>query len=322
MPTLNLYDASRQPGRHRDRQRRRRPQRRHRLDGTHLGQLPGADRGRRQGQPGRVHDRHPGRHGRPVPVQRDLDQSGRRQRHQLPASTMTVVGRQQHPADVGQPHPTLTIDGNAATGVTVVDNHTLSFSLPDDSPTASTASRSAAWSTSTAWRSRPTTSRFTTDTVPPYIVSSSLADGTRLLARAANVTEVVTFSEPMNTSLTPSIDLFGEIRGIDYAPASDTLGSDRHDPDDPVQQPAVRRLPVQPLHLRLPGPGRQLPWSAASTINFTVRGGTSAHHRPARRSCRWAAWSTRARSTTCWSRRATSTPTTWRSIPTRRSPWW
>ena len=41
--------------------------------------------GRRQGQPRRVHDRHPGRHGRPVSVHRHLDQPGRRARHQLPA---------------------------------------------------------------------------------------------------------------------------------------------------------------------------------------------------------------------------------------------
>ena len=74
----------RQPGRHRDRQRSRRPQRRHRLDGAHLGQLPRADPGRDQDQPGRVHDQRPGRHGRTRPVHGDLDQPGRRIGHRLP----------------------------------------------------------------------------------------------------------------------------------------------------------------------------------------------------------------------------------------------
>ena len=74
----------RQPGRHRDRQCGRRPQRRHRLDGAHLGQLPRADPGRQQDQPGRVHDQHPGRHGRPRPVHGDLDQPGRRIGSRLP----------------------------------------------------------------------------------------------------------------------------------------------------------------------------------------------------------------------------------------------
>ena len=39
------------------------------------------------------------------------------------------------------------------------------------------------------------------------------------------MTEVVTFSEPMNTSLTPSIDLFGEFRNVHYAAASETWDS-------------------------------------------------------------------------------------------------
>ena len=66
---------------------------------------------------------------------------------------------------------------------------------------------------------------FTTDTVPPYIVSSSIADGSIFSPAPQDVTEVITFSEPMNTSLTPTIDLFGEIRNVHYAASSESYDS-------------------------------------------------------------------------------------------------
>ena len=78
MPTINLYDASGNlvataTGNAAD-------GRNDVIDwtaltsGSYRVQILGAE----QDQPGRVHDQHPGRHGRPVPVHGDLDQSGRR----------------------------------------------------------------------------------------------------------------------------------------------------------------------------------------------------------------------------------------------------
>ena len=139
----------RQPGRVGHGQRRRRPQRRHRLDGALLGQLSRPDPGRDQGQPGRVHDRHPGRHGRPVPVHGDLDQSGRRLGHQLPADDHDGVGQRQHPVVVREPQRF--DDRRSERDRRDRDRqHTTSRSRCRHSPTACTASRSAAWSISTA----------------------------------------------------------------------------------------------------------------------------------------------------------------------------
>ena len=65
------------------------------------------------------------------------------------------------------------------------------------------------------------TSTFTTDNVAPYVVSSSV-DGQVFSPAPANVTEVVTFSEPMNTAFTTaaSFDLLGNYRNVHYAAAS------------------------------------------------------------------------------------------------------
>src|SRR5262249_51502531 len=111
------------------------------------------------------------------------------------------------------------IDGQSATGVTVVDNHTFAFSLPvlsDGVHNASIAGLVDIHGVAVT----PDTFTFTTDTVPPTIVSSSLVDGSVFSPAPQNITEVVTFSEPMNTSLTPSIDLYGEFRNAHYTVSS------------------------------------------------------------------------------------------------------
>jgi hypothetical protein len=66
------------------------------------------------------------------------------------------------------------------------------------------------------------TSTFTTDDVAPYVVSSSVNNGDVFSPAPYNLTEVVTFSEPMDTSFTTasSFDLFGQYRNQHIAAAS------------------------------------------------------------------------------------------------------
>ena len=120
----------RQPGRHRDRQRTRRPQRRHRLDGAHAraatacrssararptwASTPSAIKGATGGRPFNGH----------------LDQPGRRIATRLPGldhgrsrSAAACCSRAISPSD-------FTIDGNAATGFTVVNNDTSTSRFP------------------------------------------------------------------------------------------------------------------------------------------------------------------------------------------------
>jgi hypothetical protein len=65
-----------------------------------------------------------------------------------------------------------------------------------------------------------TTEDYTTDNVPPSVIASSISEGQVL--PTGSLTYVVTFSEPMNTSLVTasSFDLHGNFRNVDYAPAS------------------------------------------------------------------------------------------------------
>ena len=62
---------------------------------------------------------------------------------------------------------------------------------------------------------RPTSPRrFTTDDVAPSIIDSSVHDGDVFSPAPYDLTEVVTFSEPMDTSFTTasSFDLYGQYR--------------------------------------------------------------------------------------------------------------
>ncbi len=115
----------------------------------------------------------------------------------------------------------LTIDGQSATGVTVLDDHDFSFSLPalfDGVHNVTIAGLVDIHGVTLT----PYDFSFTTDTVPPYIVSSSLFEGENFTPAPQDVTEVVTFSEPMNTAFTTSsaFDLYGSIRNVHYAAAS------------------------------------------------------------------------------------------------------
>ena len=97
---------------------------------------------------------------------------------------------------------------------------------------------------------------FFTTNVAPFVVSSSV-DGQVFSPAPADVTEVVTFSQPMDTAFTTasSFDLFGNYRNVHYAAASfswDPTGTDTH---DQLRQPARRHLHADPLRQRFPEPG-------------------------------------------------------------------
>ena len=218
-PTINLYDANDNLVATATGECRRRPQRRNPLDGPHPGQLPGPDPGLEQDQPGRVHDQRPGRHRRRPGLRRQLDQPGGRQRHQQRGLVDDGLAQRQRPAIVDlhvglhhrrerrhRLHRDRQPYASVFTFPTTVDGvHTVSISgLVDIHGTTLT----------------PDSFTFKTDTVPPALVSSSIAN--KAVLSPGNLTEVITFSEPMNTAFTTasSFDLHGNFRNVDYAAAS------------------------------------------------------------------------------------------------------
>jgi methionine-rich copper-binding protein CopC len=189
-------------------------------------------------------------------------------------TTMTVVVSDS--IAVGSISPSdLTIDGQSATGVTVLDNHTLSFNLPaifDGVHNVSIAGLQDIHGVALT----PDNFSFTTDTVPPFIVSSSLFDGEVFSPAPQNISEVVTFSEPMNTAFTTSsaFDLFGTIRNVHYAAAS--FG---WDPTGTILTIDYNNLPTDAYQFNLFASGFQdLAGNflvSGLSINFSIVGGTS-----------------------------------------------
>ena len=165
------------------------------------------------------------------------------------------------------------IDGQDATGVTVVDSHTLSFGLPALADGVHSVAIHDIIDIHGVTLT-PYDLSFTTDTTPPYIVSSSLADGSVFSPAPATVTEVLTFSEPMNTSLTPSVDLIGEVRGIDYG-----TGTDTWDPTGTILTIVYNNLPSDAYQFNVYTygfqdlAGNQL--LSGLTTNFSVVAGTT-----------------------------------------------
>jgi methionine-rich copper-binding protein CopC len=189
--------------------------------------------------------------------------------HQV--STMTVVVDQSTLLTSVSPSD-FTIDGASATGVTVVDNHTFVFSFATTVDGVHSVSISGLVDIHGVTIT-PDNFTFKTDTVPPYIVSSSIADGSVFGPAPANVTEVVTFSEPMNTSLTPTIQLYGEIRNVYYT------ASESWDPTGTVLTIGYANLPSDAYQFNLYAYGFQdlagNTLTSGLTTNFTVVGGTS-----------------------------------------------
>ena len=97
-----------------------------------------------------------------------------------------------------------TIDGNNATGFTAIDSHDVSFSFPTTANGVHNVSISGLTSIHGTVLT-PDNFTFTTDDVPPVVVSSSIANGAVLAP--GNVTEVITFSKPIQPSSVSTSDI-------------------------------------------------------------------------------------------------------------------
>ena len=114
----------------------------------------------------------------------------------------------------------------------------------------------------------------------PYVVSSSV-DGQVFSPAPANVTEVVTFSQPMDTAFTTasSFDLFGNYRNVHYAAASFSW-----DPTGTILTINYANLPDDTYTLTLFASGFQnlvgIPLASDYVANFAVELGTAAFPTP------------------------------------------
>ena len=120
---------------------------------------------------------------------------------------------------------TLEIDGQVALGVTLVNPRTLVYSLPplvDGVHSVLIAGLTDIHGTALT----PLSFSFTTDTTAPFVVASSISNGE--IFAPGTITEIVTFSEPMNPARTTasSFLLTGIYRTLSYAPASFSWSAD------------------------------------------------------------------------------------------------
>jgi hypothetical protein len=145
-----------------------------------------------------------------------------------PSITVTFSASLYSPSTVS---PTsLTISGmtsgtETATAVTVVNDHTLIYTLPQDFPASDDSPHTITVSglTDISGGTLVTyTENITVDNLVPTVVSVVPVEGA-VLNDGSTVAYVVTFSEDMNPSATntSSFDLHGDLRGVDYASASD-----------------------------------------------------------------------------------------------------
>ena len=190
------------------------------------------------------------------------------------------------------------IDGNDATGVNVVDGNTLTFSFPTTSDGVHNVSISGLENLQGIVVA-PDNFTFQTDDVAPVVVSSSIADGSVL--SPGPLTEVITFNKPIQPSSVSTVGHLALRRdpGHRLLAVVDQLRSDRHHPDDHLRELARRRLPVHACRRpgQLPEHGRR---AASEQLRAQLHDARrhEHHHRACSRSCRWAAWSMRPRSTT------------------------
>ena len=116
----------------------------------------------------------------------------------------------------------LTVDGVAATGLSIVDGDTVTFNLPtvtgDGTHTVAVAAGAILDVQGTPIQAY--TGHFTLDQTPPRVVASSIQEGDTLVA--GGLTYVVQFSEPMLTANLDATDfsLQGTYLGVAYNPSS------------------------------------------------------------------------------------------------------
>ena len=167
------------------------------------------------------------------------------------------------------------IDGNDATGATLVNPDTVIVTFPTTSNGIHNVTISGA---EDLQGTVLTTYSFTfeTDDVPPVVVSSSIADGAVLSPGA--LTEVITFSKPIQPASANDSDILlqGEIRGVEYTPSSISF-----DPTDTIMTITYASLPSDAYQFELlAGPANFLsaagvPLQNNFVINFTMPAGTT-----------------------------------------------
>ncbi len=168
-----------------------------------------------------------------------------------------------------------TIDGQSATSVAVLDDHDLSFSFPTTANGVHNVTISGLTNLQGVALT-PDSFSFATDDVPPVVVSSSIPDGAVLTP--GNLTEVITFSKPIQPSSvsTSDIQLYGELRNVFYNPSSISF-----DPTDTILTISYSSLPSDAYQFTLiAGPGNFLsnagvPLQNNFVVNFTMPVGTA-----------------------------------------------
>ena len=184
----------------------------------------------------------------------------------------------------------LEVNGVAATAVTLVNANTVDWTVPSsayatgvDLPNVVTIGADASGNQVTDVSGEtltPYSYTFFTTNVPPEIVSSSI-DGSVFSPAPADVTEVVTFNQPMNTSFTTSssFSLLGNYRNVTYAAASFSW-----DPTGTILTINFDDLPNDTYSLTLFAGGFEsivgIPLASNYVANFAVALGTSAFTTP------------------------------------------
>ena len=238
--------------------------------------------------PGRVRPAGHRRHGRPVAVRRYRHHPGRRRLVQPPTDIFItfnepVLGSSLTPGE-------LEVNGVAATAVTLVNANTVDWSIPStayatgiDLPNVVTIGADSMGNQVmdvSGQTLTPYSYTFFTTNVAPYVVSSSI-DGSVFSPAPADVTEVVTFSQPMDTAFTTasSFDLYGNYRNVDYAAASFSW-----DPTGTILTINYASLPDDTYSLTLFASGFEnvvgIPLASNYTANFAVALGTAAFPTP------------------------------------------
>ena len=187
----------------------------------------------------------------------------------------------------------LEVNGVSATAVTLVNANTVDWSVPAsayatgiDLPNVVTIGADAYGDQVTDVSGQtltPYSYTFFTTNVAPYVVSSSI-DGSVFPQSPANVTEVVTFSQPMNTSFTTSssFNLFGNFNNVNYAAASFSW-----DPTGTILTINYDNLPNDTYTLTLYASGFEnvvgIPLASDYVANFSVALGTASFDGTVRR---------------------------------------
>ncbi len=202
-----------------------------------------------------------------------------------PPSTITVSFNE--PVNLSTLTPgELEVNGVAATAVTDVNGNTVAWTIPSsaygtgvDLPNVVTIGADADGNQImdvSGQTLTPYSYTFFTTNVPPVIISSSI-DGQVFSPAPADVTEVVTFNQPMDTSFTTasSFELQGNYRNVQYAAASFSW-----DPTGTILTINYDNLPDDTYTLTLFAGGFEntvgIPLASNYTANFAVALGSAA----------------------------------------------